>query len=378
MTRVSAANNTVIEIDQSYWRILTTPEFIGATQEETLVLEATFNAGIIRYSSDFASSRHLPKDGTLAVQHIQRVVLGWNLEDKTWHLGLVLDNPLATIRNNRWCELLHWPDPDQHVFKSLALDVGQSLARILECPFNLMIQGQLDTASATPSLPSLPIHIQGWVFKETDESFMVLERTPHWVNNNIHKFFWYSIWAMTYSILSAATLTSNIAQPSPFYLPHIGIVIALLFIVLAVATVYTLRRTPRCLILDTSLKQIYGTQSNRNNPLWSLQRHQIDSVYVSQVVIKSPKGNTQLIHSALNLRLTNGHYHNLFSIDHPDPLDCHIQDYATVTPLSAEIVETHLQGIGVYIGDIFQVPVWYDHRIKTRFWSQMPWISSQE
>ena len=109
MEKISAAENITIEMEYEYWRLLQN----GA--EEPHVLVEARSGKPLNYIEEFASTRRLPETGSLPVNYIQRVVLGWSNVDKSWHLGLLLESELAQMRGSRWCEMAHWPDPSTAV-----------------------------------------------------------------------------------------------------------------------------------------------------------------------------------------------------------------------------------------------------------------------
>ncbi len=132
MSRISAAQNLTIEIEDNRWRLLTN----GDGPERVLVEAAPGEP--LRYIPLFASKRHLPDIGVLPIERVQRVVLGWSGSDGAWHLGLMLDPDLAEMRGSRWCEMAHWIDPDRSLYGRQATEAGESLAESIAKPFNLI------------------------------------------------------------------------------------------------------------------------------------------------------------------------------------------------------------------------------------------------
>ena len=120
MDSVAAAENLSVELAPDAWRLL--HEDLHGARE----LLSAGRDGRLRYSPAFAASRRLPAGGALACAHVDHVLLGWSPADEAWHLGLLLAPQLANLRDSRWCELAHWPDPEQSDFRDLAERSGQA------------------------------------------------------------------------------------------------------------------------------------------------------------------------------------------------------------------------------------------------------------
>lgn len=367
MSRISAADNIVIQAEPDRWQMLINADFVEQLQGDGVLFEAAVGQPL-RYTTAFARSRRLPKNGTLATKHIQRVVLGWSWEDEAWHLGLMFETPLAQARGSRWCELVKWPDPERDVFRDIAIESGKLLAQNVSRPFNIMRAREQEVKERTlpRPLPSLPIDIEGWVFEHQSNGWLAFVRDGAWARERVRRVFWYSFWTAVYLVLAVTTLLSEIALPRPEFLPYLGIATAALLVSLVIYSIYELRRKPRRIIVDPQTRQIWGAGSKQaDKPLWRMGRESIDSVYVSQVV-KYQKEQPVIQYGELNLRLTSGGYYHLLNIEDAEPLNepLRLNGHAEVMPLDNNDVQTRLQAAGAYVAKALDVPVWYDHRGK--------------
>ena len=92
------------------------------------------------------------------------MVLGWSWDAEAWHLGVLLTDTIATLRGSRWCEIARWPDPDNDLYREIALQAGQTLSQALDRPFNLIpVRKPTQVAKPEPvPLPQLPLDLQDW------------------------------------------------------------------------------------------------------------------------------------------------------------------------------------------------------------------------
>ena len=195
MRRISAANHHIIEFSDHQWRLFAYNE----EGEQRKLLEALSDAPL-QYTAEFASTRRLPQNGFLPLEYVWQVVLGWSHDDDAWHLGLLLARDLADARGSRWCQIGYWPDADGTVFRDLAEETGQALAKILGRPFNIIPpRSALDHAL---SLPELPLELGMWRLESTGANTLELVRSGRWLVSRWMRIAWLSLWAGVFAILS--------------------------------------------------------------------------------------------------------------------------------------------------------------------------------
>jgi hypothetical protein len=372
MTRISAAENIIIHTQPDRWQLLVNTDFVDTVQGDGVLLEAAPGQPL-HFTTAFARSRRLPKSGQLSTQYVRRVVLGWSEDDEAWHLGLLFDQALADARGSRWCELAVWPDPEQDIFRELAVEAGRNLAQQVACPFNIVPISSTSRATLPKRppmpLPDPPIDLQGWQFQRQSNGWLALIRDRKWARERLRRVFWYSLWVVIYIALAVATILSDIALPRPEWLPYLGLATALLLVGLVIYSLYELTFKPRCIVIDPQTRQIWGVISSKDSakqkPIWRMSREQVDSVYVSQVV-KPQRDQAIIQYGEINLRLTSGDYYYLISQDEAEPLTgpTSLNGTEAIVPLENAEVQTGLQIAGAHIGKALEVPVWYDHRGK--------------
>ena len=362
MNRISAAGNLTIELQPNRWRLL-----VNGNTEETVLLEA--NAGQpLRYLPRFGSKRRLPDSGALPVAYIQRVVLGWSNEDESWHLGLVLEPSLAQARGSRWCEIAHWPDPETTVFADVASQAGQSLARTITRPFNLIPPRVEPQAPPAPPLPDLPLKFDLWTLARADSNRLQFTRAAAWARSRAVRVLWYSFWVVMYILLAVTTLVRGIAMPSPAFLPYLGLAAALVLVGMIGHLLYQLLAAPNRIVVDAGSGNVIAFRGRR--PRWQINREQVLSVYVTQVLGKKGK-QRKIQHGELNLFLSGGRFLFLLEQGQPElvaddatllPEGDAAQD--SVTTLAQADVRTDLQAAGMYIAQALNVPCLYDRRVR--------------
>ncbi len=362
MARISASENLVIETKPNSWRLILNENFVEVAETNQVVAEAIVGQSL-RYTEQFASSRRLPKNGELQTKYIERVVLGWSADDEKWHLGLMFSEKLAEARGSRWCEIVNWPDPEQTVFDDLAIEAGETLARILECPFNYVpaTRTSVPAPIEPPPLPPLPIKIEHWNVKRGSQlDWLEFYRDKAWNQERVRLIAWYSLWAIVFVFLSVITLLGDIALPRPTFLPYMGLFSAVALLGIVGYQVYLLRYSTRKIVADPATKRVWGTWQLK--PSWRLERQEIDSVYVSQVIRKR-NNKTMLEFGEINLRMTNGQYHFLIKQEQPQEIHAEqLTDELDLIPLNQIQMRTPLQSVAVYLGEALDVPVWYDYR----------------
>src|SRR5882672_8814705 len=126
MPQIFAANNLSIKIDDNSWSL-----YNGRGDSAQPIVAAAPDG--LSYQAAFATARRLP-DGHLPVQDIAMVVVGWAVEDSSWHLGVLVSPEIAQTRGGRWCGLARWGEHEGPE----AEQVGRALATMLNKPLRLV------------------------------------------------------------------------------------------------------------------------------------------------------------------------------------------------------------------------------------------------
>lgn len=365
MDRISAADNLTIEMQSDRWRLL-----VNGDQEERIIVEAQAGKPL-KYIPGFGKSRHLPDNGTLPVEHIQRVVVGWSNQDEAWHLGLVLGSELAQARGSRWCEVARWPDPEINVFSDIASRAGEALAQAVTRPFYL-VPAEVEEKSTAPAapprpLPDLPLMLQNWTFERGSGDQFQFVRAKSQSRAAVRRILWYTLWTIVYIILVVTSFTSGIAPAKPEILPYLGLLSALMLVVLILSNLYHLAVDPNRIVVDSTSRTIRALRGRRER--WGFSADQLQSVYVTLIAGKPnlKKGDfKQHVHyGELNLHLPNGKFHYILSLEQGGtftPDSAHIGDKEAVVSLTSDNAYTDLQAVGVYVAQALGLPCWYDRR----------------
>jgi len=370
MDRILAAGNLIIEMSVDRWCLLA-----NNSGHERLLVEASVGQPM-HYNELFASKRHLSSDGVLSSDAIQRVVLGYSNDDDAWHLGLLLNGDLAAARGSRWCEMASWPDPDPTVFRESATHAGHALARAVGSPFNLIEPEP--TISEPPVLPpppplrDLPLVLEDWTLEQ--DEVLQLTRSPRWARGKILRIVWYALLIVAYVVMALLSLQGTLAITKPEFLPHVGLVVALLLLGIIVMTVGQLFRAHRVIALEAT-----GVTAKRGKgERWRVNQNEIEALYVSEIVNRKGKKRT-IYHSEINLFLKDGTFRLLVSQPHPvelkAPKDTIVVEDAPkpadttaledgVMPLTAYMAKSDLQTAGLYIAKVLDVEARYDRRLK--------------
>src|SRR3954470_16290450 len=104
MPTIAAANNFTIRTEGDSWSLL------NGSGDGPPIVQANPNG--LSYGPAFGTARRLPADGHLPADQIAMVVVGWAVEDSSWHLGLMVAPDLAQSRGGRWCGLARWSGDD--------------------------------------------------------------------------------------------------------------------------------------------------------------------------------------------------------------------------------------------------------------------------
>ena len=366
MDTVSAADNLSVEMAPESWRLLHSD--LRETRE---LLHAAPDAAL-RYSAAFAYSRRLPAGGSLATGQVEQVVLGWSEQDQAWHLGLLLASQLARLRDSRWCELAHWPDPDQCDFRELAERAGQSLATLSARPFRLIEPAPVapltrehepvfEGAPPERPLPQLPLAFSDtWSLQPGASDTLRLVRDPRVARAAQRRILWYALWTAVYIFLIVASRRSGIATPGPAFLPLLAAFSALVLILLIARALLRRRRTPDQFIIDVHQRQIRA----RRGPdvLWSRRVGQIQSIYVSELQRKRRRADS-LHYAELNLHLSDNRFQHLLQSAQPQRLAGADGLASTgVSELHSHNCATNTQAVALHIARALDLPVWLDRR----------------
>jgi len=371
MNRISAAENLIIEHDANSWRLLL---LYRETGDEKGLLEARPGRPL-RYARNFAGTRRLPANGTLPLDYIWQVVLGWSHDDDAWHLGLLLATDLADARGSRWCELAYWPDPDPTVFGEMARDAAQQLAGILQAPFNLVPpRTGVQRGPEAPPLPPLPLEVGMWQLEREADGLLQLRRGGQWMRSQARRLIWYAFWTVAFLVLSIATLTSDLALPNsgtllpdPSILPYLGLGVAALLAVQTVWTLYQILTEPNRIVIDGGQHAV--TAMRGNSQRWYKNGADMDSIYVTQVVHRRAENNT-IYYAEINLHLNGGDFQPMVNQDRKEeithetaPAEGIITE--DVIPLTRFEVTSDVQAAGLTIAEeLGDIPCWYDRRTR--------------
>src|SRR5262245_54662488 len=141
MPTIAAANNLTIDIENDTWSMAN-----GQADNAPPVVQAREDG--LSYRPAFATARRLSPDGHLPADQISMVVVGWAVEDSSWHLGIMVTPEIAQTRGGRWCGLARWSNDDADKAK----EAGEALAETLHKPFRLVppVESEQPTVLYTP------------------------------------------------------------------------------------------------------------------------------------------------------------------------------------------------------------------------------------
>jgi hypothetical protein len=366
MNQVSAADNHTIQASASHWRLLHNKKPLAEGSSRGF-----------RYGGRFGSSRRLPEDGNLQAKQILQVVLGWQQTDESWHLGLILAPDIASQRGSRWCELVHWPDPDISVFQDLAQTTGQGLAQALDVPFYTIPPQAVDDAPPPRDLPQLPLNFSDWQMDAVagDKYSFVIKRTRSWTFRKLRRIAWYAFWMLVYLILSLATLVSDIALPNtgtllpnPKLLPYMGLGIVVMLIGVMVYHFLDMFRKPDKIFIDGTRAAVSAWTGSKMR--WVVPLAEIQSIYVSEMVKKNEQA-PMTKYAELNLHLGGGDFHFVLAQEMPEENkhtpqpELMIPRSEDIRDMNREIYYTDLQAAALYISEALGgLPTWYDLRAE--------------
>lgn len=382
MTQIPAAEHIVIDLLPESWQL---------REENNPNPMAAATANGLHYSLRFGMTRRLPEAGQLPPSDILQVVLGWQKRDQAWHLGLVVGPELAQMRNSRWCELAYWVDPAQTSHRQAAQAAGTALGDMLNVPFQMIppkdapetVQPQLQP----PPLPDLPLAFGLWsmrMVKLGEQTVrgvpvggrqLLIVRSSKWALTRVTRMMWYGFWAIVYTILSIATLTSDLALPNagtllpnPQLLPYFGLATAAVLVLLVLYNLYDMLTRYNVIIVDPDDASISAWRKRRMK--WRFTGADVKSVYVSELVKKRSDDPTTE-HGEINLQIGDKQFQfvlqqgDIVSNENaPDDVE-RPRRTNEVIPLRRGDAHTDLQAAAQYIADTLgDLPVWYDMRVK--------------
>ena len=370
MEQISAAENITIEMAQEYWRLLQN----GAEQPHVLIEARTGMP--LNYIEEFGSTRRLPETGTLPLDYIQRVVLGWSNVDESWHLGLLLEADLAQVRGSRWCEIAHWPDPSTAVFSEIATRAAESLAQVTTRPFYLVPPQPKPAGPPPRPLPELPLSFDNlWRLEQTESNNLQIVRSGRWARRRVRRILWYLLWLVVYIVLVVANLTSGISPANPVFLPLLGGLAAMILAGLIGHHLYRLLSEPNRFVIDAAQRQVRVQRGKRVQ--LQVNAGQIQSVYVSEIVRERKRRSRKrdISYGEINLHLINGKFQTLITTEQVEdyladsetdpavpPVDHQSANTDAVETLTASNFASSLQAAGLYIANALDLAAVYDRR----------------
>ncbi len=257
MPTIAAANNLTINIENDTWSLLN-----GQADSAPPIVDAHDDG--LSYRPSFASARRLSPEGHLSADKITMVVVGWAVEDSSWHLGIMVSPDLAQTRGGRWCGLARWMNNEGEN----ARFAGEALAETLHKPFRLVPPADYEqpTVSYTPVLPGdttlsptvvpelepvplmpLPISLGEWVLEQDDED-LICQHSTNWRNRALLNVLFFVLLTLVFAALSFGSFFSPFAPVQPDWLPLVGFVLTALLAVLAIRQIFLLSRTTSVLI----------------------------------------------------------------------------------------------------------------------------------
>ncbi len=370
MTQTPTARSIHIDYDEqraAYWRLVSR----NGSGDARPILEARPNQPM-RYVTAFAQRQQLPAQ-RLDPADIQQVILGWSREDKTWHLGLLLNGALADQRGSRWCGLAQWYAPDGLAHQEAAHAAGQALARTLDRPFRLIPSEVRTTADrsgpSTADLPPLPLDLDRWTLERQDGT-LVLRRSRAWLTAMLLRTAWYFGWFVVFTMLSVATLTVDLALPNsglllpnPQLLPYLGLLVAVVILGLALNTVRQMLTIPDSFVADSARSQLTARIGPRTR--WTLDTDTIQAVYVTQVMRQSRRKRV-IDHGELNLQMRDhdAHFRRLMVCETEQEREADLNTRPLDYVMPMKHAETPLQAAGVYLArELGGLPCIDDQRV---------------
>lgn len=206
------------------------------------------------------------------------VVVGWAVEDSSWHLGVMVTPELAQTRGGRWCGLARWINAEG----DNAREAGEALASVLHKPFRLVPPTENeqptvsaapivsdDTVMSAPVLPEpepvplmpLPINLGEWVLEQEDEDY-VCEHSKAWRNRALFNVVFFIVLTIVFAGLSIGSYFSPFAPVQPWWLPLVGFVLTILLVLLVIRQIIMLVRATT-LVIDNHERIVRVTRGHQ-------------------------------------------------------------------------------------------------------------------
>jgi hypothetical protein len=309
MPKILAANNLTISIEDGNWRL-----YNGRGDESAPIVEAAPDG--LRYGPSFASARRLSADGRLPAQSIATVVVGWAVEDSSWHLGVLVTPEVARTRGGRWCALARWDSyqGDQ------AERAGAALAATLDKPFRLVPPPETaqpapsaeqppaplapwpstpaETPAAYPAPPveapalmPLPIELGEWVLQE-DLLGLRWVRGQSWRTRTLLYALFSLGLGVVFGALSLGARLSPFAPVQPDYLPLVGLVISAIVILIGLWQIVTLLRATSVLI--DNQQKIVRVMRGKRRVIVQSPYEGLEYILVSHVLSRRDRGSGEM------------------------------------------------------------------------------------
>ena len=335
-----AAHNLTIQHDGAAWRLVN-----GAQASGDLI--ALFEARLDRITClpAFARARKLPGNGQLRAADIARVVVGWAPESRNWHLGVMLAAKPERDFKQQWCGLASWPSGPANESYDQARLAGLALARVIKRPFHLVpapdpvppgigktqqipttqqiqveqamaaqaqgnTQGYVQPAPppvAPPAPPpvappvarplidrvpdvqtkSPPFKFEEWTMQQTRWGFVWVRR-GRWLFGGVLRAAGFFVLAVLFVLLGIGTQTRGLANVEPFWLPWLGLAVAVLLAGMALRSLWVLV-TVTDVLVDVTRREVCRQGRFFGRQQWRMGFDEIDHVLVSQTPIR-PEG----------------------------------------------------------------------------------------
>jgi hypothetical protein len=331
-----AAHNLTIQHDGSSWRLYNGAQAPDLSNNQPGGLIALFEAQLehITCLPAFAKARKLPNSGQLVPADIARVVVGWAPESKNWHLGILLAAKPENNFQQHWCSLASWPSGPSNESYDQARLAGLALARVIKRPFQLVpapepvppmsgetqpitrtqemrvikavSSGQSAATTVEPAVPPAaqpaiepvpevlphkpPFEFEEWTMQETGRGFVWLRR-GRWLVGAVMRAAGYVVLALLFLLLGIGTQTRGLAAVEPFWLPWLGLAVAVLLVGLAFRAIWSVMMVTDVLV-DMTRREVRCQRRFFGQPVWRASFDQIAYVLVSQTPIR-PEGRSQ-------------------------------------------------------------------------------------
>ncbi|MBX3080632.1 MAG: hypothetical protein KF716_03295 [Anaerolineae bacterium] len=364
---LTAANNLLIEFDADRWTMQ-----VNGSSEPAVHADATG----LRYTSAFASARRL-EPGGLAADQITMVVTGWSDEDRSWHVGLLLDPQYAATRGGRWCELARWTT----LSGSEAESAGRQLATLLQRSFRL-VAPEIVAPTPAPAEPNydfseesvekpkhevglnpLPLQVGEWTVSALYNG-MQWERTTRWRNDQLIRGVFFAVLTPIFALLSLGAWFSPYANVQPEWLPLLGLGLAGVMLLSALAAFWQILSSPTTTI-DSRLRVIQQKRRSSNKMIQS-PFEGLEYVLISHTLVRKQNADAERMIAAMEVWL------HVYSPRRGFIQVCnseHIEGYLkrnlkmeSRRPLDLGEIDTPAHHAAAHVAQAIGIPVYYEER----------------